>query len=1703
MDLTKLGRNTWINVPLSAMSIDQVESFRRDLQEISRADDLHRSKDHRSFMHQSRTNDDHILPLVHTKTSATKSKKQSKTSTLPSMMPSKSYDFSAMREHPPNRTDIARLEREFEDRLHEILRPEDKGLEALEENRVYQPYKDMILAIRNKNLDKFNLTYNQLSDEPWLDSLIRTECMTTACDETSEKIVGMLSVMSTELGNTLRKVKNTYRKAFEELTGSWEILRNNYQRCDQQLAEKNRLVERLEREIQVCGQSMQTQHEDELKDQEKQYDIEKKLLEGTIQSQQGKIDQLSESLRSLNNLLKTMQVSTTSAGMMLNNEHIDDIKEKCRRLEFEKNELQGRVMKTDKLAYELNLSQTDLQQKDVEIKELKDEIANLHQQIKRRDDGIAGLLEKDLIRAAEFDKIQVQLQKREKDFEESLMKDVATSVLCIRCKKSLDDTANLRQQSLDADHLSSQKQHRVKCEIYRLLLPNLKGRYPERSVAWLRKSMRAILISKMQQDVNLQSLAGEAMSIRFPQYVYAWFERSLEGLRGQELTKQLVLADDDRWALYYGIRALSRDNDPECMILWSLLDEFFHDDGSQFVSQCLSVILSISGREVWEQFGSAAVQNYNVTVTMAASTATATKSARPSSKQSNAQPVERINRHIWIPVKVAKEGAKIILKRAMDSHLAEVLDAIDAFTVVPSNEEDNSLTSLQPNANGNSHADELPRAESMRLHERSPKSPSSPKKRVPTAAEVKKASHVNLYLWLRLMLKQLQAEQTQRRAAVKLMFETASIGALTTASANDTANEDEAATAAAIHVDGHVEYPQFASICKAIFHSIPTTDIASFYAQCYHSAASHPSSELSSSKKLITAEVFLKVADLKGLFSRYMKFSSLPLFAHYHLLNDEFINQQSIHEENKKSEEEKEREAIDNMLRETLSPNSYTNQMQLKSPTNARDARVIISSPNRRAAGGSGFRAGGASPKPNNPASGTTNLMKLIKENDLRAGIGSLVHRKYALIRADLQTLAKNLPERWKSLLIDAMTELEKVVDESYTKVRYPGANGGSDETTIISPRSPKRGAAEQVYGPSRIIRQHQYIDGFQPYVHYRRLLSLASYIKSLSDNPLLPPEIFTASLHSAEDEDLLTPSSIKPSSTSLVTTLPFQISIHRAEKLLSSLETSLFYARLDHQQISASKYQSFEKLRLKFYARRIIRCVRKFLTAEVMVPSCIRQHMRRGYLWGLNTSLSFPKREAYAIYSREVHHEPWWAQALLSEIYLFKLQYDSRNTAEASISLSQAVVAYFYIRTGSVEVAERLVHDLMFCVNSYRAEVSRLRLFSALLGETSTSSAKDIDAETAATLRSPQAWMMYMNLLRCIREEVYYASKNTASSMASASASAVVTVTSAMKPVQGGVLNMDENESMARPMMTVQVPQTISTINERSPYSTSTSATSILNFLFSSSDNALLRTDGKDVWLEGIDLVSRAVNRWSKQQKCLDDEHSTLFTELLQQLVTPSNTMLEVDDVAWLVMLQWAKLMTWFASRGTARNLSMDGERSAKKLLVKNTMTLPRTILEQRQYSQEAVRNILDVLYLPADADIEGNTAMLSPSTRRAQFNTFDVSLDLPHALTKHMALIAQGNAHGDHGAGSVKVLSDLFRSTVLWDMSSPSSSSSSSKDQSNNHSNSNALMPKYGSSPVYQLITGKRFLESYWVGCKQFINEVGCYRCSSVDPL
>ena len=62
---------------------------------------------------------------------------------------------------------------------------------------------------------------------------------------------------------------------------------------------------------------------------------------------------------------------------------------------------------------------------------------------------------------------------------------------------------------------------------------------------------------------------------RFPEFVCAWFQppaSSLVNKPAQERDRIIAAADENRWGLYYGVKALSREL-PECRLFYGFLDE--------------------------------------------------------------------------------------------------------------------------------------------------------------------------------------------------------------------------------------------------------------------------------------------------------------------------------------------------------------------------------------------------------------------------------------------------------------------------------------------------------------------------------------------------------------------------------------------------------------------------------------------------------------------------------------------------------------------------------------------------------------------------------------------------------------------------------------------------------------------------------------------------------------------------------------------------------------------------------------------------------------------------------------------------------------------------------------------------------------------------------------------------------------------------
>ena len=1200
-----------------------------------------------------------------------------------------------MVERPASRMEIVSLEHELEDRVRLVLDMNSfvkKADNEFSDGYSFEPHRESMRIVRERMLAEFGVDSSKIHLEPWLDSYVKCECLKVMCDDVSSKFADMLAIQSVELGSVLRKLRLTYRQCFEQMHSSWKTLRQSHLDHTTDLSHSREAIKRLQTDLENKENEMHKKFDSEVNRLNAEFNAEKARDQEKLTQTEFKMDQMSDTLKYLNGIFRTMQ----SDGATIKTA---DLQSKCYRLEKENYLLQEQNSSLDSVNANLAKSELRVKQLEKESKQHADEIKRLNLQLERREDVIKQLMEKETLRNAEIEKLQKMSKLKDDELVAVDLKDSATSVLCIKCKKSLDDLSNIRSAIL-GDNSQAGRTAKMQCEAFRILLPNLKGRQPNRHSKWLRNCMRSILMCKLKEDVHLQFIKGNCT--RFPAFVYAWFVRKSEGRSsGAQLVKLNAASDEDRWGLYYGVKALAKE-DPEALVFWSLLDETYGEDGLQFVMYCLSVLLSIGGAILWKQFGSCMEHGANINV----------KSGDD----------DHVLDTIWVDIFTAKEAVKLILVRALAAHIADAVDAIDALKVRPTESELEALHAIMreekqapPKEDGETVDGEQSTVQAPASVPEEPESERDPafesSVRNSSLNSSAEPTHINLFMWLRLMLQQIHADQIQRSAAVRLMFETASVGALTPQTDTPGGKGSTTSNGDAQGSGSHVEYPQFQSICVTLFPHVPVTEMAVLYANCYDAG-----------QRKVNSEVFVKVADRQGLFAHALKLPQLPL-----------LQQQSTHQ--------RQLEGAKSQSGATVKHIRLDGSEEPEDLVHVEPVKKSIS-----------------------------DMFSLKTEQAVRSKLATMVHRKLATVTPSINIMLKGMPERWQTLIEDAMEQVRVSLADSHQKLVTQVAEA-------VSHGFAKTSGYDRVTMDDNSSKR-AYIDGIQPFVAYRRLILLCSLVKTICDNPLLPTELFAAS-----DLDN--------------NNLNIDHAMFRAEKMLTSLEQGFLLApsgagAKGNMYITLlDKYHSFETVRMRLIARRLQNVFRKFLSRDVVVPRSVRLCMSPGYL-GMasfatatietvapiskyaaksNAAMSGPgvgvsgksgkigsgvvtvTYEKLYLRNREVYHEPWWGQCLVAEIFRYKLTYDAKaaSLGLAPISLAQAVTASQYVLWGTMELAETAVQDLFLCVKAYRLGVPRLRMFAAFLGD-----GRDLDEPVADMLKTPHALSAYLSLLLEVHRELH-----------------------------------------------------------------------------------------------------------------------------------------------------------------------------------------------------------------------------------------------------------------------------------------------------------------------------------------------------------
>ena len=516
MDISKVGPKTWSEPGRVPQSKDAVSGLKNDIEDgkvtnsIGDLLQLSRSRTNRQFMQGSQSSA--ALPTAKPffGTGGDISGRRGTGSDAGSKKHSKSTSkLSNVFERPATRLEIEALGTELQDRIRTVLESSDPTAAIT----AYEPHRDAVGLIRDRMLHEFNASASGVADEPWLGDMIKCECLRDVCDSTASKLTDMLSVTAADFGSVVRKLRATYKESHEQMRLGWASLREKHMATCDELAAAKELNYRLEASLQETEQDIRAKIDAEVFEMRESYEEERaKDREHVMKTEQQMAD-MSVTLRDLNALFKTMQGDADAAMA-------SDTMAHCRRLEQEVKDLEHTVSVLAKTKEELHQEQKHNRQQESTIKELRAEIDTLQKTVNRQDETIANLMGREAMHHAEIEKLKKMAEEKAQKEEDLEFDQTATALLCIKCKKSLDDLSNIRDAVLG----SIKSTEKLMCQNFRILLPNLKGRRPSRDSVWVRKCMRGILLSKMREVCALLPLGVAGKVTGFPEYVYSWFE---------------------------------------------------------------------------------------------------------------------------------------------------------------------------------------------------------------------------------------------------------------------------------------------------------------------------------------------------------------------------------------------------------------------------------------------------------------------------------------------------------------------------------------------------------------------------------------------------------------------------------------------------------------------------------------------------------------------------------------------------------------------------------------------------------------------------------------------------------------------------------------------------------------------------------------------------------------------------------------------------------------------------------------------------------------------------------------------------------------------------------------------------------------------------------------------------------------------------
>lgn len=728
------------------------------------------------------------------------------------------------------------------------------------------------------------------------------------------ELEAMLTVSFLEQGVLLRKSRIQYAQAFYQLEHLYCARSSELKLALQESEKMRQEIFRASENHQRDTEDMKEQYEAEIKRLNVGFDSRREEMEKKVTESKEQMTKMGDTMKTLNTIFRQMREDTEKVKAVELRENYNKLEKKYELCREEIERLRPLIQENQTLT----AAKEAVEQ---ELATLKENVSNMSIILAAKDDTIASLMEQqsDMIAAQELQvaheeerrkRAQDEANDEEDDLRESNSPASAASSssspeqtegrskrrrnsvgVCVRCKqdmKKMSVQGELADQPSDSSQSSGNviadsseasetrklqevRKRRIQCLYFRILLPNLRGRRPHREMVWTLSCMRSILFAKQIDDAMCKRNGGIfPLRVRMPEFVYSWFSpwRSIRDDKKQDdfdgayvepdeksdtstplprsiisSEQQQMQADEDRWCLYYGVKALVQEGYLEAKLFLSLLDEKYGEDELVFMLYCYRVLdILIGGRLSWGP-----LRDYTSYVKFSEQYESLGHAA------TNGPSAKRVPKTIWISPYHASLATGVVLSKATEAERSTLNKKILNYVVNNVPEEEKPVVFLSP---------EQPRHAKKTKHGKKPPVAADSLTTHDEDEDVAPQQFVDANLWVELMMLEYKEEQAHRRAAIRLMFQTAT-GAMTSVMGSSGAESRQPVITLGGINAATMDMEQFRIMIRTLNDEIPSFMVANLFRNAYVKG-----------NGAVNFDAFMDVAESAQFFSSCMRLES-------------------------------------------------------------------------------------------------------------------------------------------------------------------------------------------------------------------------------------------------------------------------------------------------------------------------------------------------------------------------------------------------------------------------------------------------------------------------------------------------------------------------------------------------------------------------------------------------------------------------------------------------------------------------------------------------------------------------------------------------------------------------------------------------------------------------------------------------------------